>query len=192
MEINGTYDADPAEIEAVLREHGVYVGAPKKGIDDLSEIKNDAVHRIDGINWAWLYIEGAKARFEVQEITPAPEVADLETPTDIIAACDGVVRSAVVKRGERHVNSNMTVTAGQKLVSGKVADVYKRQRKHRGKYHCRKRYIEYQLCELFCEIIVNDLCFVNKVSHKYYYKKLHHACYKCFYIHFDSDPFRAS
>ena len=121
VEINGTYDADPAEIEAVLREHGVYVGAPKKGIDDLSEIKNDAVHRIDGINWAWLYIEGAKARFEVQEITPAPEVADMETPTDIIAACDGVVRSAVVKRGERHVNSNMTVTAGQKLVSGKVA-----------------------------------------------------------------------
>lgn len=121
VEINGTYNVDIAEIEAVLRDHGVYVGAPKKNIDKLSEIKNDAVHRIEGINWAWLYIEGAKARFEVQEITPAPEVKDKETPVDIIAACDGVVRSAVVKRGERRVNSGMTVTAGELLVSGKVA-----------------------------------------------------------------------
>ena len=121
VEINGVYDADTEEIAAVLRDHGVYVGARKKDIDDLYEIKNDAVHRIDDINWAWLYIEGAKARFEVQEITPAPEVRDMETPTDIIAACDGVVRTAVVKRGERRVTSGMTVSAGDVLISGKVA-----------------------------------------------------------------------
>lgn len=121
VEINGVYDADTEEIAALLREHGVYAGAPKKGIDDLYEIKNDAVHRIDDINWAWLYIEGAKARFEVQEITPAPQIRDMETPTDIIAACDGVLRTAVVKRGERRVTSGMTVAAGDVLISGKVA-----------------------------------------------------------------------
>lgn len=121
VEISGAYDADIAEIEAVLRDHGVYVGAPKKNIDDVSEIKSDALNRVEGINWAWLYIDGAKAEFMIQEYSRAPEVADKETPVDIIAACDGVVRSAVVKRGERHVNTGTTVMAGDLLISGKVA-----------------------------------------------------------------------
>lgn len=121
VEINGTYDADPAEIEEILREHGVYVGAKKSGIDDLSDIKKDIVHRVDELNWAWLYIEGAKARLEVQELTSAPELRDITTPTDMIAACDGVIRTATVKRGERRVNAGMTVKAGDLLISGKVA-----------------------------------------------------------------------
>lgn len=121
VEINGVYDADAEKISEALRECGVYVGAKKSGIAELSEIKDAVLRSSDDINWAWLYMEGSKARLEVQEATPVPAVDDMDTPTDIIAACDGVIRSAVVTRGERRVNAGMTVTAGELLVSGKVS-----------------------------------------------------------------------
>ena len=121
VEIDGAYNADESEIRAVLREHGVYTGAKKSGIDDLSEIKNAIVFGIDGISWAWLYDEGARMRLEIQESVPKPEVRDKTAPTDVIAAYDGVVTEADVYRGERRVSVGSAVAAGDTLVSGKVA-----------------------------------------------------------------------
>ncbi len=120
VEIDGAYDADTDKILEVLRDHGVYVGAPKSKVSEVSEIKAAMLREIDGVNWAWLYTEGAKAKLQLQEIIKAPDVDDMYTPTDIIASRDGYVRSAIVTRGERRVNSGMTVCAGDVLVSGKV------------------------------------------------------------------------
>lgn len=120
VEIDGAYDADTDKILSALRECGVYVGAPKSKMADTAEIKAAVLKHNNDINWAWLYVEGARARLQIQEIIKAPRVDDMYTPTDIIAACDGYVRSAVVTRGERHVNSGMTVCAGDVLVSGRV------------------------------------------------------------------------
>lgn len=121
VDIDGAYNADESEIRAVLREHGVYTGAKKSGIDDLSEIKNAIVFGIDGISWAWLYDEGARMRLEIQESVPKPKVRDKTVPTNVIAAYDGIVTRADVYRGERRVSTGNTVAAGDTLVSGKVA-----------------------------------------------------------------------
>ncbi|MBQ3426822.1 MAG: sporulation protein YqfD [Clostridia bacterium] len=121
VEIDGEYNADESEIRQVLREHGVYPGARKKNIDDLSEIKDAIVFDIDGINWAWLYDEGARMRLQIQESSPKPKVNDKSTPMDIVAAHDGFVTRADVYRGERHVSIGTSVAAGDTLVSGKVA-----------------------------------------------------------------------
>lgn len=121
VEIDGEYNADESEIREVLREHGVYPGAKKKNIDDLSEIKNAIVFGVDGINWAWLYDEGARMRLQIQESSPKPELQDKTVPTDIVAAYDGFVTSADVYRGERRVSAGTSVAAGDMLVSGKVA-----------------------------------------------------------------------
>ena len=121
IEIDGTYSADRAEIEKVLREHGVYIGAKKSGIDDLGEIKNAVIYGVDGINWAWLYDEGARMRLRVQESVPAPQVRDKTIPTDIIASHDGWITRADIYRGEGYVHPGMAVSAGDLLVSGKVA-----------------------------------------------------------------------
>lgn len=120
VEIDGIYNADGEKIMEILREHGVYRGAKKSGIDDLSEIKNAVIFGVDGVNWAWLYSEGARMRLQIQESVPVPELHDTTTPTDIIASCDGWIRRADIFRGERHVNIGMAVTSGQTLVSGKV------------------------------------------------------------------------
>lgn len=120
VEIDGAYNSDKEEIYRVLKEHGVYVGAKKSGMDDLSEIKNAVVFGVDGINWAWLYNEGARMRLEIQEYAAAPKVKDKTEPVDIIAACDGWIRRVDVFRGERQVSKGTAVSAGQVLVSGKV------------------------------------------------------------------------
>ena len=121
VEIDGAYNADSGAIMDILREHGVYTGARKSGIDDLTEIKNAVVFGVDGVNWAWLYDEGARMRLQIQESKPVPKMRTEKEPTDIIAACDGWVTSADIYHGERRVNAGMAVTAGQTLVSGKVA-----------------------------------------------------------------------
>ncbi len=119
VELDGIKRADRGEVIEILRKNGVYVGAKKSKINDLGEIKADIV-ATDDINWAWLYLEGTKARLQIQETTPKPEIVDKNTPTDIIALCDGYLREATVKRGERRVNSGMTVGKGEVLISGKV------------------------------------------------------------------------
>ncbi len=119
VELDGIKRADPAEVAEILRKNGVYVGARKSKINDLGEIKKDII-ATDDINWAWLYMEGTKARLEIQEITPKPDVVDKTTPTDIIAIADGNLREATVRRGERRVNSGINVSKGQVLVSGKI------------------------------------------------------------------------
>ncbi len=121
VEIEGTKNADTENIKQILVDKGVYVGAKKKNIADLSEIKNAVVFGDEEVNWAWLYIDGAKARLCVQERTPPPEIHDKKTPTTIIASNDGFVRVAEVKRGERRVVTGDTVSKGDILVSGKVA-----------------------------------------------------------------------
>lgn len=120
VEIEGAYGVDTERVEEILREHGVYVGARKSGIDELREIKNAIVYGVDGVNWAWLYIEGARARLQLQAETPAPAVDDRMTPTDIIAGYDGFVVRADIMSGERRVNTGMNVMAGDVLASGKV------------------------------------------------------------------------
>ena len=121
VEIVGAKNADVEKIEKILRDNGVFVGAKKNGIADLGDLKNAVIGGEEEVNWAWLYIDGAKARLVLQERTRPPQVADKKEPTDIIAVCDGIVEKADIKRGERRVNAGDTVTEGQLLVSGKVA-----------------------------------------------------------------------
>ncbi len=121
VEIEGAKNADTENIKQILVDKGVYVGAKKKNIADLGEIKNAVIFGDEEVNWAWLYIDGAKARLCVQERTPPPEVYDKTTPTTIIAANDGYVRIAEVRLGERRVVAGDTVGKGDVLVSGKVA-----------------------------------------------------------------------
>ncbi len=119
IDLDGIKRADKDEVTEILRKNGVYVGARKSKINDLGDIKEDIVATGD-INWAWLYLEGTKARLQIQETTPKPDVIDKNTPTDIIALCDGYLKEATVKRGERRVNLGMTVSKGDILISGKV------------------------------------------------------------------------
>lgn len=121
VEIVGAENADREHIEKILRDNGVFVGAKKSDIADLGDLKNAVIFGEPDVDWAWLYIDGAKARLELQEGIRPPKLIDKGTPTDIIASSDGIITKADVRRGERHINVGDTVTEGQLLVSGRVA-----------------------------------------------------------------------
>ncbi len=121
VEIVGVKNADTAAITQILEDMGVYVGAKKSNISDLGDIKGAIVSKNPDVNWAWLYIEGTKARLVIQEAVMPPGIKDKTTPMSIIAACDGYIKAVRVRRGQELVTEGMSVNKGDMLVSGKVA-----------------------------------------------------------------------
>lgn len=124
VEINGVKNSDIESIMNTLNSLGIHRGALRYNIPEGNEIKRRIINDTDGISWAWVYIEGAKARVEIYESIIPPDIIDKSTPCDIVAACDGVIKKMVVKSGEEAVHQGDAVSAGDVIVSGKVP-VYK-------------------------------------------------------------------
>lgn len=120
VEINGAELSDYESISAALAKSGIYPGARKKSIADGEKVKKNILNENENVVWAWAYIEGAKARVEIYEKIIPPDVVDRNAPCDIIAACDGYIKKAVVKNGRKLCREEDTVKAGDVLVSGKV------------------------------------------------------------------------
>lgn len=120
VEINGAELSDCESIYAALEESGVYPGALKRNIADGERIKENILSKNENAVWAWVYIEGAKARVEIYEKIIPPEVIDRDLPCDITAACDGYIKKAIVKNGRKLCREGDTVSAGDVLISGRV------------------------------------------------------------------------
>ncbi len=120
VEINGAENIDCEKLCGTLRECGIYAGAKKKNLIGGTEIKNKILSENDGIAWAWVYIDGAKATVEVYEKIIPPSVTDRNAPCDIIAACDGYIKNIIVKNGHAEVQKGDIVCVGDVLISGTV------------------------------------------------------------------------
>lgn len=120
VEINGVENSDIASITETLDKMGVKSGALKSRLPDGMDIKRAIISETDNIAWAWVYIEGAKARVEIYEQIIPPAVIDKNTPCDIVAACDGSIERMVVKNGSEVMSVGDAVNMGDVIVSGKV------------------------------------------------------------------------
>lgn len=121
VEINGVENSDINSIIQTLDKLGIKSGALKSRIPEGMEIKRAIINDTDNIAWAWMYLEGAKARVEIYEQTLPPEIIDKDIPCDIVAACDGSIQRMIVRNGEEAVQVGDAVNAGDVIVSGKVA-----------------------------------------------------------------------
>ena len=121
VEINGVENSDINGIISTLDSIGIKSGALKAKLPDGMESKAAIINNNDHIAWAWVYIEGAKARVEIYEQIIPPNILDKDTPCDIVAACDGIINHMVVKNGEEVLNDGDAVKTGDVIVSGKVA-----------------------------------------------------------------------
>ena len=119
VEINGVENSDINGIISTLDSIGIKSGALKAKLPDGMESKAAIINNNDHIAWAWVYIEGAKARVEIYEQIIPPNILDKDTPCDIVAACDGIINHMVVKNGEEVLSD--AVKTGDVIVSGKVA-----------------------------------------------------------------------
>ena len=120
VEIEGIENADYETVVKSLEKSGIYPGARKSKIDDIAQVKKRILRENENISWAWVYVEGSKARLEVYEKIIPPQVFDRNLPCDIIAATDGYIKNIILKNGHSEFKAGDTVTAGETVISGKV------------------------------------------------------------------------
>ena len=111
-------DRIPKElIYAQLSENGLKTGTPISKIDvDLITDKMEECN--PDISWIIINIKGIKAKVEIRETTPVPEITDPNTPCNIVASKDGVIEDYYLRKGFKAAERGQTVKKGDLLISG--------------------------------------------------------------------------
>lgn len=118
VETNG--HIDERQIKSLLEELGVRPGVLISNLPDQITIKNHLVNSLDNVPWAWMYIEGVRARVNIHEGIIPPVMIDENAPCDIVAAKDGFVTKISAKKGMKTILPGNAVNAGEVLISGLV------------------------------------------------------------------------
>lgn len=120
VEFSGVSEENLSQVKAATEIAGIKVGALKSRLPTSMEQKNTILANTDGIVWCWVYIKGTKAIVEVRENIIPPEVFDPDSPCDIVAAKDAVIKRIITKRGTCVIEDGAVVSAGDLLISGRV------------------------------------------------------------------------
>ena len=119
VEYTGCDRVPKEEVERFCREKGLYPGALKTKTD-MRTLSEELIENFDDILWASIETDGTKAYVRIVETIKEPEMADRETPTDIVAAKDGVVLSIAVSSGTPKVRAGDVVAAGDIIIASEV------------------------------------------------------------------------
>jgi similar to stage IV sporulation protein len=119
VDITGNETLDDTVIMEKLKEHGLYTGALKFGINTKQAV-SDIMLDMAELSWISLDLKGTRLKVEVRERIPIPEIIPQKEPCSIIATKDALVIHMVVKEGIEAVKTGDTVIKGQELISGKI------------------------------------------------------------------------
>ena len=115
--ITGLDTISESEMRALLRDHGLYVGAFKPGLDYQGVSR--AVMLDNGkVGWMAVNVTGSYASVEIKEEATAPEVPDIREPANVKARRDGTILRIEAQEGETLLTEGSGVIAGQLVVSG--------------------------------------------------------------------------
>lgn len=119
IEVQGTADTPVEQVRQVAAQRGVRLGARMADVDikDLQLRGNDT---LDSVSFITVNPSHCVARIQVTEREPTPEVLDLSQPSDLVAMCDGKILEMEVRSGQKLVMVGEAVTAGTRLVTGRV------------------------------------------------------------------------
>lgn len=119
IEVSGNTATATEDILAVGERWGVRLGAR---VEDL-QIKQLQMHgtgELSTLSFITVNPSHCVARLEVREREAPPEVIDLSYPSDLVAACDGLVLQVESRSGLPLVMEGEAVTAGTVLITGRV------------------------------------------------------------------------
>ncbi len=119
VEITGNKRLETAQLEEILANNGIKTGILKYGIDTDNAVSNIMLHMED-ISWISITVHGTKAKVQVRERIPVPEIIPMDEPCDIVATKDGMIKNVVAKEGIEAVVEGDTVQKGQVLISGSI------------------------------------------------------------------------
>lgn len=117
VRVVGNENVSEEEILTVVNELGIHVGTRKSKIH-ASEIAEEITEKIETLSWAAVNVDFSRVIIEVREATPKPEMSDMKTPSNIIAAEDGVLTRLDVYSGTPMQLEGSAILKGDLLISG--------------------------------------------------------------------------
>ena len=119
VEYTGCDRVNREKVERFCREKGLYPGA-LKAKTDMKALSEELIENFDDILWVSIETDGTKAYVRVVETIKEPEMADRETPADIVAAKDGVILSIAASSGTPKVRAGDVVAAGDLIIASEM------------------------------------------------------------------------
>ncbi len=104
-----------------LEKLGVKAGVRKSKID-IPEIQEKLLEIYPELSWVSLNVFGDKALVEYTPATPAPEITDTSTPSNIVAKKNGRIVLMEGYRGTNEVKEGVYVSEGSLLISGVITN----------------------------------------------------------------------
>ena len=108
---------DSAAVLEMLSEMGVRPRMPVRDVDT-ERIELTLAAESEEFSFVGARVQGVRLLVEVAPSLEAPEVYDLESARDLVAACDGIVVSVNAQSGVAAVKPGDTVRKGDVLIRG--------------------------------------------------------------------------
>ena len=126
IEVVGNQNIKAELILEKAKNSGLYRGAFLKNLD-LKGVKKELEYQLPDIAWMTLNRTGSRVVIEIKETTQKPDIT-IETPCNLIAKKDGIIKYMEVYNGEKAVQIKDVVNKGDLLVSGVVEDKFQQTR----------------------------------------------------------------
>lgn len=118
VDIEGCDEQTAERVKERAEEFGLRAGVRKSSLPDGNTMRDELIYNIDEINWAWVYLEGMRARIAVSENIPAPNIEFDNTPCNISAAREGILKRVSVTGGRAVLSAGVKVEPGDIIISG--------------------------------------------------------------------------
>lgn len=117
IEITGNETISDAQILSVLDDHGIRVGSFGLCIDR-ELLRDKVISVLPKISWMTVNVKGCRAEVIIRERVEPPEIVDMGSPADMIAARTGLICEMSVFEGAAQAKKGDTVLQGELLISG--------------------------------------------------------------------------
>ena len=117
VEITGCDRVPEQTVRAELARLGLKPGCFGPALN-VRAIGNQLLLNVEELSWFTVNVHGIRAEVEVRERLPVPELEDVVTPCDIVAARDGLITKIHALNGKALVAPGATVVAGDRLITG--------------------------------------------------------------------------
>lgn len=119
IEIQGNLKYSDELLVGWMSEMGIHTGMAKSMVD-IKRLEDELRLKYNDISWVSAKITGTKLIVQVKEADLKTDEEKSAAPGDIVAQCDGIIESIVVRRGTAAVAPGDRVYAGDVLIYGKV------------------------------------------------------------------------
>lgn len=119
VRVEGNENIPEETILEVAEELGIKVGARKSTIK-ASQKAEELMEHFDELSFAAVNLDFSKAIIEVRERTQKPEILDTVTPSNIVAAENGILLRLDVYSGTPCIPEGSAVLKGDLLISGVI------------------------------------------------------------------------